>query len=320
MKINNRRYFLLLLALVTGALGIVCYNWYLKIHSKSPPAISNQAARVFTTAKESSGEPYSFFVLGDSKGGYEVLENFFQIIQKSKASFLVHLGDIVNFPTPDEHRFFISEISETGFSKPVFIVPGNHDINKDFPHSQELFEKFYGPAHYFFRCNGSLFVIGFCTNKKEFPNFLDFLEETLTLEAANSRCRFVFLHKLPDNFYPGKSIKDDPDAGRLLALVERYKVNYVFAGHLHFYHREVVGNCVFLSPGSGGSLIRRKEVDPNYHCIEITVSPEGIGEKLYSIPLTYFIKDKGDYLEYLSEVKYLPWLKEKARSLLSYLW
>jgi len=311
---------LLLLVLFIAVSGIVCYNWYLTIHPKSPPAIGNQAARVFTTGKESSGEPYSFFVIGDTKGGYEVLENFLYRIQNSKASFLVHLGDIVNFPTPDEHRFFISEISETGFSKPVFIVPGNHDINKDFPHSQELFENLYGSTNFFFKFNGSLFVIGFCTNKKEFPNFLDFLEETLTLEAANSRCRFVFLHKLPDNFYPGKSIKDDPDAGRLLALVERYKVSYVFAGHLHTYNREVACNCVFLSPGSGGSLIRRKEVDPNYHCIEITVSPERIGEKLYSIPLTYFIKDKEDYLEYLFQVKYLPRLKEKVRSLLSYLW
>ena len=317
---NHPRYYWPILALLIAVSGIVCYNWYLKIHPTPPPAIGNQSAKVFTTGKESSGEPYSFFVLGDSKGGYEVLETFLQRIQKSRASFLVHLGDIVNYPTLDEHRFFISEISETGFSKPIFIVPGNHDINKDFPHSQELFEKFYGPAHYFFRCNGSLFIIGFCTNKKEFPNFLDFLEETLKSEAVNSRCRFVFLHKLPDNFYPGKSIKDDPDAGRLLALVERYKVNYVFAGHLHVYHREVVGNCVFLSPGSGGSIVRRKEVDPNYHCIEITVSPERIEEKLYSIPLTYFIKDKGDYLEYLFEVKYLPRLKEKVRSLLSYLW
>jgi len=317
---NYPRYYWPILALLIAVLGIVCYNGYLKIHPESPPAIGNQAARVFTTGKESSGEPYSFFVMGDTKGGYEVMENFLHRIQKSKASFLVHLGDIVNYPTLDEHRFFISEISETGFSKPIFIVPGNHDINKDFPHSKELFENLYGSTNFFFKFNGSLFVIGFCTNKKEFPNFLDFLEETLKSEASQARYRFVFLHKLPDNFYPGKSIKDDPDAGRLLALVERYKVNYVFAGNLHIYHREVAGNCVFLSPGSGGSLIRRKEVDPNYHCIEITVSPERIGEKLYSIPLTYFIKDKEDYLDYLFQVKYLPRLKEKVRSLLSYLW
>jgi Icc-related predicted phosphoesterase len=199
-------------------------------------------------------------------------------------------------------------------------VPGNHDINKDFPHSQELFEKFYGPAHYFFRFNGSLFVIGFCTEKEQFPHFLDFLEETLKSEAAHSRYRFVFLHDLPVNFSPGKSIKDDPDAGRLLALVERYKVSYVFAGHIHIYHREVVGNCVFLSPGSGGSTIRRKKFDPNYHCVEITISREGVSERLYSIRQTYFVKDKGDYLQYLFQVKYLPRLKEQVRSLLSYLW
>ena len=79
--------------------------------------------------------------------------------------------------------------------------------------------------------------------------------------------------------------------------------DYVFTGHIHFYHREEVGKCVFLLPGCRGATIRRKNVDPHFHSVGITVCPNGITEKLYSLHAqTLFKDDEVQY--YITPVQY----------------
>jgi predicted phosphodiesterase len=302
-------------------IGYVIFE-YIQINRTSKLFLGNQPDKLLKMEKDASREPYTFYVIGDTVGRSDILEEFISRSKERKPAFLVHVGDFVRYPSLDEHRFFIAEIAETGFNRPIFLVPGNHDIPPDWPSSKELFENLYGPTNFYFRFRDSLFIFLSSQKNKSFLNSLKFLEEILRSDSSQAHYRFIFLHYLP-GFYPDMSIKDNKEAERLLEerlldLLKRYKVNYVFTGHLHTYYREKVGDCIFITPGSGGSTIRRQEIDPNYHSLEITVNPEQIKERLHSIEKHSISASLPveDQMEYYLWTKLVPQIKEKMKNIL----
>lgn len=293
-KIFQYAFFIVLLG-VGVTTGYAMFE-YIQMSRVSPPYLGNQPEKLLKMEKDTSAEPYSFLVIGDTRGRIDIMEKFLSSMEKSEPAFLVHLGDFVQYCTsPDEYRFFATEIGETGFNRPIFVIPGNHEIKRFHPSSQAVFEKFYYSTNFSFRFRNSLFVFLSSQGKESFLPALKFLEGILKSESAQTaHYRFIFLHCLPD-FSRNNSLKDGSTADKLLDLVERYKVTYVFAGHIHTYHREQVKGCVFISPGSGGATIRRKEVDPYYHCLEITVTPERVKERLLSLKFVFPLEDQVEY-------------------------
>ncbi|MDX2203529.1 MAG: metallophosphoesterase [Hyphomicrobiaceae bacterium] len=172
--------------------------------------------------------------------------------------FIIHLGDLVH-PVPELATFQ----EAVALTKEVFrqhhnqmhVLPGNHDIgdkpNRMMPAKSvraswiEIHESHYGPSWRSFDDGGVRFVLlnnpvlnsGLPQEQAQYA----WLERTLA-EAEGQRI-FVLMHYplfllSPDE--PGTYDNiDEPARSRLLALLERHKVEAVFAGHVHniFYHR-----------------------------------------------------------------------------------
>jgi 3',5'-cyclic AMP phosphodiesterase CpdA len=132
----------------------------------------------------------------------------------------------------------------------LYSVAGNHDVGNDpTPHTLAAYRKTYGPDYYSFR-EGTLYGIVLDSSLFKAPALVAedaakqerWLEAELEKAKASNAAIVIFQH-IP--FFLDKP--DEPDQyfnipietrRRILALLHRYSVRYVFAGH---YHRNAYG-------------------------------------------------------------------------------
>jgi 3',5'-cyclic AMP phosphodiesterase CpdA len=167
-------------------------------------------------------------------------------INRLHPAFLVVTGDLVN-KTGDAAQIAEYLRITRGLDRtiPVYNVPGNHDVGNDpTPESIALYRKNFGPDYYSFREGG---IYGIVLNSSYFKAPDKVRDEAARQEAwlgaelekmkQSGAMPVVFLH-IP--LFPKDA--DEPDQyfntpvetrKRILALLHRYNVRYVFAGHLH---------------------------------------------------------------------------------------
>jgi predicted phosphodiesterase len=189
--------------------------------------------------------------------------------------FIVHLGDLVH-PVPE-----LATFSEAvALTHEVFrqhhnlmhVLPGNHDIgdkpNRMMPAKSireswiAIHEANFGPSWRSFDQGGVRFVL---INNPILNSGLPqeraqdaWLEETLA--SAGQKRIFVFMHYplfLLSSDEPSTYDNiDEPARSRVMSLIRKYKVEAVFAGHVHniFYHR-LGGTEFYVMPAT--SFVRQ---------------------------------------------------------------
>jgi len=193
-------------------------------------------------------------------------------INNENPDFMIHLGDIVH-PVPHHHTHgsaakVASEIM-SGLDCPFYFVPGNHDIgdmnnpsmpahivNDDFI---GFFRRHYGSSYRSFDHKGIHFVI---LNSPVLNSGLEeevkqrtWLMEDLA-QHKGSRIH-IFSHYPPYLLCPDEANNYDnldmPARGWLLGLLEVYKVEAFYGGHIHqFFHKLHHGTHIYnlLSTGN----------------------------------------------------------------------
>ncbi|VTU17803.1 Calcineurin-like phosphoesterase [Variovorax sp. SRS16] len=179
-------------------------------------------------------------------------------------SFVVHLGDIVHpvpsLPTFDEAVRCFKDIAAP-VKVPVHLAPGNHDVGDkrvDWMPADQVCESFlktyraaFGADYHAFDEGGLRFIV---INSLLLNSGLpDEERQKLWLEdeierAADKRV-FLFMHYPP--YIHSRSERgnydnvDEPGRSWLLGLMQRPQVEAVFAGHVHNFWYERVGNAEF---------------------------------------------------------------------------
>lgn len=286
----------------------VTYLWwviigFLKDYKNIPPdhLIGNKLSHLSRLKEE--GFPFSFLVLGDTQGT-ETAETLIEMaLKKDKPSFMIILGDFVKKPDIWNHRFFLTEmIAEIKPSFPVFLVPGNHDIDyKDSKIKErhrrvtpEVYESLYGVVNFDFIYNECLFIL--CGVDLKSPHlFLDYLRNTLEQKSKGKRHIFIFIHYPPkgldthfEEFLLGQ--KDD----EFFKLMEDYKVTTCFFGHYHGYWRGERNGVRYIVLGGGGGRLKKSQPEWGkfHHILKITVDSGKLSENIISIPKQFELEDK----------------------------
>ena len=181
--------------------------------------------------------------------------------------FALHLGDLVH-PVPsmpfygaaaDEFHGIVAELG-----MPLHVLPGNHDVG-DKPvdwapagvvreEFLEKWEEHFGDQYQAFSAGGVRFVL---INAQVINSGLElegrqraWLERELE-DSANGRI-MLFLHYPPYLCSPGEDESYDnlaePGRSWILGLVEKYRVEALFAGHVHhfWYNRHASTDCYLL--------------------------------------------------------------------------
>ncbi|OPZ25797.1 MAG: Calcineurin-like phosphoesterase superfamily domain protein [Lentisphaerae bacterium ADurb.BinA184] len=280
------------LAMTGGGLGIVlafyvaAHAWE---HSRLPfPAnLGNARAAALLAQRPDPAERLKFAIVGDINNGVETFEAVIARLREEKdVSFLLLLGDCAADPNPHLHDYFVREFAETGLALPTFIVAGNHDVDAGkFDYTQ--FESLYGPANFSFRFHGDLFVgLGGLHTPQKRRETLAFLEHTLRDARPAVRRIYVFMHFAPT---AASGIPTDgfDDSTEFQALLETYRVNYVFSGHYHRLARTEVNGVVYLVSGGGGARLRHDQFEDIglFHHLTLIEAGNGVtSEHIIPIP------------------------------------
>jgi 3',5'-cyclic AMP phosphodiesterase CpdA len=172
-------------------------------------------------------------------------------VNRLKPAFLVVTGDLTNKDNEPAQVAEYKRINRTlDKSIHLYSVAGNHDVANDpTPATLAAYRKNYGPDYYSFR-EGPVYGIVLDSSLFKAPALVPedaakqerWLEAELVKAKASNATVVIFQH-IP--FF--LEMPDEPDQyfnipletrTRILALLHRYEVHYVFAGH---YHRNAYG-------------------------------------------------------------------------------
>jgi 3',5'-cyclic AMP phosphodiesterase CpdA len=239
------------------------FGWAIKLHrdyQSIPPEhlIGNKASNVETLKK--GGFPFSFLVISDTHNS-NVGETLLKLaMNKEDVSFLIHIGDFVSGPDLWDHCFFLTNMTvEINPPFPVFLVPGNHDIDyipsekrqKGQRVTPEIFESLYGARNFDFVFNNCLFII--CEIDPRNPTgYLNYLRETLSQKGVGRKYIFIFAHYPPERLIKYKRRAALPNEEEFFSLVESYKVTTCFFGNYHGYRRAQTKGVNLIVLGGGG--------------------------------------------------------------------
>jgi hypothetical protein len=272
------------LSLLLGLLLMTSIGWY-EDYQNIPKEnlIGNRDSNASRLKEE--GLPFSFLVIGDTHNSNQAKALIRKALKTGTFPFMIILGDFVNEPDLWSHRFFLTEMTrEVPF--PVFLVPGNHDIDDSQKIGQEerrvtpqIFEYLYGKRNFHFIFNDCLFIISGMDAKNR-ASYLEYLRDTLSKEAARKRHIFIFLHHPPKGAGMPAGSFSLPYEEDFFSLLEAYKVTSCFFGDFHSYWRvQRKGTNLIVSGGGGGRLKQwQPEWGKFHHILKITVDQDKITE------------------------------------------
>ncbi|WP_373522374.1 metallophosphoesterase [Aquiflexum sp.] len=220
-------------------------------------------------------EPFLFGIISDTESRPHINHRVGEMLWDERPDFLIHLGDLSDGGKKD-HKFewtmeYFQGIGPLTSRIPIATVPGNGDADL-FWYSQyhpQTGEKGYYRFDY---GEASLWMLN-SNLKKELQSGgkqYNWLKEELA--NSSSKWKFVVLHHAPytsdeddyGNTWAGPGNQGDTQLKDLVQLMESYKVDMVFYGHLHTYMRshlikgdkvDVENGVTYIQAGgTGGNL------------------------------------------------------------------
>ena len=301
MKEGRRRLLGLGLFIVSVVLTGICWMVISFHHDfQSIPKdhlIGNKTSTV--AALKEQGFPFSFLVIGDTHGRETAETLIDRALKKGSPSFMVILGDFVKKPDLWNHHFFLTEMTvEMRLLFPVFLVPGNHDIDyrslkeidNDRRVSPEVYESLYGARNLDFTFNDCLFII--CgIDPRNRIGYLNYLRDTLYQKRKDKRHVFIFIHHPPKGFTD--YIEDFlPNEEEFFSIIEHYRVTSCFFGDYHGYWRGQRKGVNLIVTGGGGRLKKsQSEWGKFHHILRVSVDNDKISEDLITMQETFSIED-----------------------------
>lgn len=221
---------------------------------------------------------FKVVVFSDIAQNLRTIEEELDAVNDTDADFAICNGDLVQSGASENEFAFVQKQLVQKIKKPLFLLPGNHDFNKQ--EGFELYRRFFGQERYWWSYSDTLFIAINTGNRRFNETEQIFLKETLENERHKyNRCILV-MHCPPVDLRPGRkkhSIRNNEECAILSSLVSTYGVNMIVTSHLHwFLQGNFAGVPIFHTP-SGGQRVR----DPdNQHIGFVLMSFEADGQIL----------------------------------------
>lgn len=282
------------------ALEIVAVLAVRKSRGPLPPLVGNFPEIRASLEVASAKEQFSFAVFGDTEGATGSFDLLADKLRRQPVDFAIHLGDAYAGTYP----YFRAELrDDLRLPFPLFLVPGNHDLNGV---SLEEFEKNFGPSLFSFSYQECLFIgLRISGGLDNTAASVAFLEHTLAEQGPAARKIFVFMH-VPTTILSSRKFSAPPE---LAALFAAHQVDYVFSGHFHGYAQVQREETTYIITGAAGEDL--EETNPYgqfHHGVVMTVGPGNrVSEAIVPLPVTYDLKSK---LHRFVIIELYPWLRQ----------
>lgn len=269
------------------------------------------------------------FHIGDPRGmkvdikqtiGWKAAKKCISEINLLNPDFVVITGDLLFGQLyPLEYSFEYRKCYEILqlFEVPTFVCPGNHDgYIQSGQDGFVLWQKFFGPLYYSLDYGNSHFTM---VNSYDWPaksriafSYLAFnwggyigekqmkwIERDLQ-NSMNAKLKFILLHHNPLWDTKNDSLLKNGYEGReeLLFLIEKYEIDAVLAGHVHYDDITIQNNTLYITTTTAASDLGSEDAYWGYRLL--TIKGGEIGsynyKGKYSIPsyrlnYTYTLND-----------------------------
>lgn len=228
----------------------------------------------FATAPEAGKDvPFSFIVVGDSRGSMEQHRRVVQRMSQEVPDFVLGTGDMVDEGfRQDQWQMFFDVENSLLRDNVYFPALGNHD-RQGRGRTADTYRAFFSvpengndtERYYAFTYGSSRFLV-LDSNAYSFAmtDQTSWLERELIGARQDSSIRHVFvvMHHPPYSISLHGGAVDLRD--RWGPLFERYDVSAVFSGHDHVYSRAEANNVHYFVTGGGGAPLypRRPKSNP----------------------------------------------------------
>jgi 3',5'-cyclic AMP phosphodiesterase CpdA len=201
------------------------------------------------------------------------LERVLQHLETLDLDFLLLPGDLTQHGEPQNHLWLQKRLKLLPF--PVYVIPGNHDLPTllptdrsigfhDFPYYYQDFG-YQNPEQLYYSCEvkPGLHLIGLNSNQfNEQGKQIGCLDEAQliwlenTLQSLKNQLVIVMIHHNVIEHLPGQSEHELgkrymlDNANILLDILEKFKVNLIFTGHLHVQDLAQKNNIYEITTGS----------------------------------------------------------------------
>ncbi len=284
--IKNKK-LLLKLAVVFGIL-VILISGFIMYSIFSPVKINTRNFNTIELKKIQKNQDikkiFSFAVMGDNRDGNKVLEKIIsKTNQDTQIKFLFNNGDLVPDGYINEFNKYLKIIQTS--RKPFLSIIGNHEW--PWYDGENNYEKFFGRRYFSFHYGNSEFIILDDSNEKNLGNEQ---EKWLIQKLKKSQSfihRFVFMHvPLYDprkgNYKKGHSLSNLKIAKKLNDIFDKYKVDMIFASHIHSYFKgEWQKTPYVITGGAGAPLIK----DGFNHFIKVSINGNKINYEIEKIPI-----------------------------------
>ena len=195
-------------------------------------------------------------IYGDSRSNPIIHKKLANTMLKHSPLAVFNTGDLVfSAKSTSDWQFFINATSELRKTVPYYPIIGNHEKN-----TEELHKIFNLPNKkewYTINIQGiSFIVLNSNETLKEGSEQHIWLEGQLSESQKNDKFTLVLFHHPP--FSSGTHRKDPKKARKhILPLLEKYGVDAVFSGHVHFYERIIYNKINYITTGGGGAPIHQ---------------------------------------------------------------
>ncbi len=230
----------------------------------------------------------------------ERFEKALNAANQLRPEFVALCGDMVNDPSSSAQLAELERVSgRLAPDVPLYRVSGNHDASEGdhvTPTEESLarYRELFGDDTYSFSHGGAKFIVINSTVlhspahvRAEYDRQVDWLEAELVAARECSVERVIVLshHPLflehPDE--PAHYFNVPPDNRRpVIDLLSRYRVDAVFAGHMHQNNYAEHKGMLMIASGSVGYPLGK---DPSGYRV-VTVSKDAIRHRYYSLETT----------------------------------
>jgi hypothetical protein len=247
--------------------------------------VANWIAGNLMKIEPADQDAFSFAVFGDNQKSRIVFPALLQQIDRdADILFTMGLGDFVSHGRRSEYRYFFEQL-EDNLKLPMLPVIGNHETHGE---DRKLYEELFGMLYYSFQIGNSYFIVIDNADRGEIG-----LSQKIWLgkelqKATAYEHRFVFMHyplynPLSETHQPFASQKSTDG---LMFLFKEYKVDHIFAAHIHGSFSGQWQNIPFSITGGAGGEMPFTDVDHfYYHYLKVIVKGGKIDVKVQPVIL-----------------------------------
>lgn len=274
--------------------------------SASTPICWNLEGNLNQVLRNGNHTDFSFIVFGDSKRirSIEIFEGILKEIRKKRPLFAIVVGDFVKEGKELQYNWFLRTVEECKLQEvntPLFTVIGNHELTPE--GKKAVFQRYFGPSYYWFSYGNSLFIALDDADEKINEEQHQWMDRILKEKQSHFEHVFVFAHIPPFDCRKGKNhCLPEEEGKRFMKIMQKWKVDRVFCGNIHSYHRAIRKGVPYIITGGGGAILDEK--NSFFHYIEVEVIGPKIKEKVVKIAGQYSFWDS---LEYSFLVSFLSW-------------